>query len=107
MDPTIADKHHINAIAYTNGILSEENEQYDNYQEARLLDVHALEIVQMNVPCQFKVTARKYQNNGRQASIITSSADRFLCLTGNQQLTRLILSRDYKQTNMATQVPHT
>ena len=102
MDPTIADKHHINAIAYTNRILSEENGQY----EARLLDIHALEIVQMNVPCQFKVTARKYQNNGRQASIITSSADRFLCLAGNQQLTRLILSRDYKQTNMATQVPH-
>jgi len=102
MDPTIADKHHINAIAYTNRILSEENGQY----EARLLDIHALEIVQMNVPCQFKVTAWKCQNNGRQASIITSSAGQFLCLTGNQQLTRLILSRDCKQTNMATQVPH-
>jgi len=106
MDPTIADKHHINAIAYTNGILSEENEQYDNYQEARLLDVHALEIDQMNAPCQFKETAWKCQNNEKQASIITSSAGQFLCLTRNQQLTRLILSRDCKQTNMATQVPH-
>jgi hypothetical protein len=71
MDPTISDKHHINAIAYTNRILSEENGQYDNYQEVRLLDVHAPEIVQMNAPCQFKVTARKCQNNGRQTSIIT------------------------------------
>lgn len=45
MDLTIEDKHHMNAIAYINRILSEENRQYDNYQEARLLDVHALEIV--------------------------------------------------------------
>lgn len=62
-DPTTADKHHRNAIAYDNRILSEENGQYDSYQEARLLAVHAPVTVQMNTPCQFKVWKR--QNSGR------------------------------------------
>lgn len=76
MDPIIADRHHINAIATTNTkhVLTEYYQKkigrYDNYQEAHLLDVHALEIVHLNVPWQFKVTW-KCQNNGGQASIIT------------------------------------
>jgi len=36
-------------------VSAEENEQFENYQEAHLLDGHALQIVQLNVPCKFKV----------------------------------------------------
>ena len=36
-------------------VSAEENEQCENYQEAHLLDGHALRIVQLNAPCKFKV----------------------------------------------------
>jgi len=50
----------------------------------------------MNAPFQFKETSWKCQNNGKQGSIITSWAGQFVCLPGNQQRTRLVLSRWYK-----------
>ena len=40
-------------------VSAEENEQYETYQEAHLLDGHALQIVQLNVPCKFKVMRKK------------------------------------------------